>query len=125
MRMVPMDVVNMAETQPQLSTELMKIMEQRMLAIERRSTCLENLMNQVIIVSSFPVLHCNVCLYMGFTFKEIVIVPGTLLVTFCPGFNMVINCIIVMLIEDSQKPHQLSIQGQIKSSGNSGVQWTS
>ncbi|KAK4847669.1 hypothetical protein QYF36_004478 [Acer negundo] len=35
-----------AETQPQLSTDLIKVMEQRLLAIERRSACLENFINQ-------------------------------------------------------------------------------
>ncbi|TXG63213.1 hypothetical protein EZV62_010207 [Acer yangbiense] len=35
-----------AETQPQLSTDLIKVMEQRLLAIEHRSACLENFINQ-------------------------------------------------------------------------------
>ncbi|KAK3194397.1 hypothetical protein Dsin_025707 [Dipteronia sinensis] len=35
-----------AETQPQLSTDLIKVMEQRLLAIEHRSVCLENIINQ-------------------------------------------------------------------------------
>ncbi|KAJ0049569.1 hypothetical protein Pint_16694 [Pistacia integerrima] len=36
----------MVEMQPQLSNELIKIMEQKLLAIERRSACLENLINR-------------------------------------------------------------------------------
>ncbi|KAK2649804.1 hypothetical protein Ddye_017293 [Dipteronia dyeriana] len=35
-----------AETQPQLSTDLIKVMEQRLLAIEHRNVCLENIINQ-------------------------------------------------------------------------------
>lgn len=37
-----------AELQPQLSTDLLKIMEQRLSAIEHRSAYLENLMNRVV-----------------------------------------------------------------------------
>lgn len=37
-----------AESQLQLSPNLIKIMEQRLSAIEHRSACLENFMNQVI-----------------------------------------------------------------------------
>ncbi|KAJ0048101.1 hypothetical protein Pint_16700 [Pistacia integerrima] len=36
----------MVDMQPQLSNELIKIMEQKLLAIERRSACLENLINR-------------------------------------------------------------------------------
>ncbi|KAJ4727910.1 Peptide chain release factor 1 [Melia azedarach] len=39
-------VPTMSEIQPLVSTDLLKIMEQKLLAIERRNACLENLLNQ-------------------------------------------------------------------------------
>lgn len=71
----------MAEMQPQLSNELIKIMEQKLLAIERRSACLENLINRVYIMDpqiskvSFGFQRngyyafCSVCIPLVGSFK--------------------------------------------------------
>lgn len=40
----------MLEMQPQLSNELIKIIGQKLLVIERRSACLENIINRVYIM---------------------------------------------------------------------------
>lgn len=40
-------ILEVAELQPQLSANIIRIMEQRLSAIEYRSACLQNLINQV------------------------------------------------------------------------------
>lgn len=108
--------------QPQLSSDLIRIMEQRLSAIEHRTGSLLNLINQVILITVVEIIIglpfiFSFCVFFWWWYWR-----GSL-------WNLKEHlqrncCYFVVLNEDSQKRHRQSMRGPIKSWGNSVAVWT-